>query len=219
MAKILVIDDELDILTLIKNVLIKDKHLVTAISNPKDITMRELVNYDLILLDVMMPDIDGFTFCSQIRDFVDCPILFLTAKNMENDIMFGLGMGADDYITKPFGMGELRARVNAHLRREQREKRHMLVFSGIIFNLSSKEVIVNDNKVPFTKSEYAICEFLARNSGQVFSKEKIFEEVYGYDKESDISAIAEHVKNIRAKLNVFDVNPIETVWGIGYKWP
>ncbi len=166
----------------------------------------------------MMPDIDGFTLCKEIREIVDCPILFLTAKTMESDIMFGLGIGGDDYITKPFGVGELRARVNAHLRREHREKRHIFVASDIIFNLSSKEIKIGDVKVVFTKGEYTICEYLARNSGQVFSKEQIYEAVYGYDGESDSSAITEHIKNIRAKLKVFDMSPIETVWGIGYKW-
>lgn len=218
MSKILVIDDEEDILILIKNILSKDNHLVTTMKKAKDIPVNDFIGFDLILLDVMMPDIDGFTLCKEIRDIVDCPILFLTAKTMEQDIMFGLGIGGDDYITKPFGIGELRARVNAHLRREHREKRHIFVASDVTFNISSKEIKIDDIKVPFTKGEYAICEYLARNSGQVFSKERIYEEVYGYDGESDSSAITEHIKNIRAKLKVFNKSPIETVWGIGYKW-
>ncbi|MEG1254654.1 response regulator transcription factor [Clostridium sp.] len=218
MAKILVIDDEEDILILIKNVLLKDNHFVVTVDNAINLSSGDFIGYDLILLDVMMPGIDGFTLCEKIRDIVDCPILFLTAKTMESDITFGLGIGADDYITKPFGVGELRARITAHLRREQREKHSFLVVSDIKFNLSSKEVFLDNKKIPFTKSEYVICEYLARNHGQVFSKEKIYEEVFGYDGESDSSAIAEHIKNIRAKLSVFDVNPVETVWGIGYKW-
>ena len=218
MAKILVIDDEPDILALIKNILHKDNHLVTTVVNPEKILTSEFSNFDLILLDVMMPGMDGFTFCKENRDIVDCPIIFLTAKTMEADIMYGLGLGADDYITKPFGMGEFRARVNAYLRRENREKHSSLCISGVKFNLSGKEILVDDKKIPFTKSEYNICEFLARNKGQVFSKDKIYEGVYGYDGESDSSAITEHVKNIRAKLAVFKLLPIETVWGIGYKW-
>lgn len=218
MAKILVIDDEPDILTLIKNILHKDNHLVTTVTNPEKILSSEFVKYDLILLDVMMPGMDGFTFCLKIRDIVDCPIIFLTAKTMEIDIMYGLGLGADDYITKPFGVGELRARVNAYLRREIREKRCTFCVSGLKFNLLGKEILVNSKKIPLTKSEYNICEFLARNQGQVFSKEKIYEAVYGYDGESDSSAITEHVKNIRAKLAFFEKSPIETIWGIGYKW-
>lgn len=218
MAKILVIDDEEDILVLIKNILLKDKHEVITKTSACSIKINDYANFDLILLDVMMPEIDGFELCKQIRDSVDCPILFLTAKSMEIDIMFGLGVGGDDYITKPFGVGELRARINAHLRRENRQKLNSLNVSGIKFNLSGKEIFIGEQKVSFTKSEYLICEFLARNKGQVFSKEKIYEEVYGYDGESDSSAITEHVKNIRKKLDIFDVSVIETVWGIGYKW-
>ncbi|MCB2299355.1 response regulator transcription factor [Clostridium tagluense] len=218
MAKILVIDDEPDILALIKNILQKDNHLVTTVVNPEKILTNEFINFDLILLDVMMPGMDGFTFCLNIRDIVDCPIIFLTAKTTEIDIMYGLGIGADDYITKPFGMGELRARVNAYLRRENREKRSTLCVSGVRFDLAGKEILGADKKIPLTKSEYNICEFLARNKGQVFSKDKIYEAVYGYDGESDSSAITEHIKNIRAKLAIFELLPIETVWGIGYKW-
>lgn len=218
MAKIMVIDDELDILTLIKNVLQKDNHLVITVANPERILTNQFADLDLILLDVMMQGMDGFTFCRKIRDMVDCPIIFLTAKTMEADIMYGLGLGADDYITKPFGMGELLARVNAHLRRESREKHSLLCVSGVKFDLSGKEMLADDKKVPVTKSEYNICEFLARNRGQVFSKDKIYEAVYGYDGEGDSSAIAEHIKNIRAKLAVAKLSPIETVWGIGYRW-
>lgn len=160
----------------------------------------------------------GFSFCEKIRTVVDCPILFLTAKVMETNIMNGLNLGGDDYITKPFGTGELRARVNAYLRREKREKHSILCASGARFDLSAKEVSVSSQVVPLTKSEYSICEFLAKNRGQVFSKDQIYEAVFGYDGESDLSTIAAHVKNLRAKLAVYDLSPITTVWGIGYKW-
>ena len=203
MAKILVIDDEPDILALIKNILHKDNHLVTTVINPEKILTCELSNFDLILLDVMMPGMDGFTFCKKIRGTVYCPIVFLTAKTLEIDIMYGLGLGADDYIIKPFGMGELRARVSAYLRRENRERRSIFCISGLKFDLSGKEILVDDKKIPLTKSEYNICEYLATNKGQVFSKDKIYEAVYGYDGESDSLTITEHVKNIRAKLAVF----------------
>lgn len=218
MAKILAVDDELDILALIKNTLTKDKHLVTTISDPEEVEKIDLGVFELILLDIMMPGVDGFTLCRRIRKAVDCPILFLTAKTLEDDIMYGLGLGADDYILKPFGTGELRARVNAHLRRETRERRNMLCVDGVQFNLSGKEMLVDDKRIPLTKSEYQICEFLARNRGQVFSKEKIYESVFGFDGESDSTAITEHIKNIRAKLHIFEVDSIGTVWGIGYKW-
>lgn len=172
MGKILAIDDEEDILILIKNILNKDGHTVLTISDltVSDMSLDRFVDYDLILLDVMMPNIDGFTLCEEIRTTVDCPIIFLTAKTMENDIMYGLGLGADDYITKPFGVGELRARVNAHLRREQREKHSYLVISDVKFSLAGKEIFVNDERVNFTKSEYTICEYLAKIMGRYFQK-------------------------------------------------
>ncbi|MEC0123285.1 response regulator transcription factor [Paenibacillus pabuli] len=218
MAKILVVDDEPAILSLIRNALIADKHLVTIVSDPKQVRLTDLGVYDLILLDVMMPGVDGFTLCREIRAAVDCPILFLTAKTQETDLMYGLGLGADDYIMKPFGIGALRARINAHLRREIRERRNVLYLDNVRFNLSGKELFIQEDKVPLTKSEYEICEFLARSRGQVFSKEHIYEGVFGYDGASDSSAITEHVKNIRAKLSKCGIDAIETIWGIGYKW-
>ena len=124
MANILIVDDEVDMLKLIKRVLEKDNHYVTLINQSKDIFHIDFRRYDLLLLDIMMPDIDGFEICKQIRSLVDCPILFLTAKTQEMDIVRGLGLGGDDYITKPFGANELRARVNAHLRRDPREKKY-----------------------------------------------------------------------------------------------
>ncbi|MEK3730382.1 response regulator transcription factor [Lysinibacillus sp. FSL W8-0953] len=218
MVNILVVDDEVDILMLIKNALYKDKHLVTIVSEPTEVGKMDLGSFDLILLDVMMPIMDGFTLCGQIRHAVDCPILFLTAKSLEEDVMYGLGLGADDYLIKPFGIGELRARVNAHIRRESREKRNILYSDKVHFNLSGKELFVQNERVLLTKSEYEICEFLARHRGQVFSKEQIYESIFGFDGKSDSTAITEHVKNIRSKLYAFDIDVIDTVWGIGYKW-
>lgn len=218
MAHILAVDDDPAVLTLIRNILQKEGYLVTALSSPFEVLALQLGSYDLILLDVMMPELDGFTLCRQIRSKVDCPILFLTAKSMENDLVEGLSIGADDYIVKPFGAGELRARIAAHLRRESRERRSVLCIGEVHFNLSGKEMRVQDTFIPLTKSEYAICEFLALNRGQVFSKDQIYESVFGFDGESEASTIVEHVKNIRAKLNQMNVNPIETVWGIGYRW-
>ena len=124
MGHILVVDDEPAMLQLIRRVLEKDRHLVSLISDAQTALHMNFSKYDLILLDIMMPGLDGFAFCSQIRSYVDCPIIFLTAKIQEADIVRGLGLGADDYITKPFGTDELRARVNAHLRRDSREKKN-----------------------------------------------------------------------------------------------
>ena len=218
MSNILVIDDEEMILQLIKNGLQKDGHTVSVYSSAMQVSLDTLSHYDLIILDVMMPDIDGFSYCKKIRDLIDCPLLFLTAKTMENDITYGLGLGADDYLTKPFRIAELRARVNAHLRRENRERHNTLNFDRIKIDLSEKEIKIDNQTVVFTKSEYLICEYLARNKGQVFSKEQIYEAVFGFDGESDNSTISTHIKNIRAKFAKVNIQPIVTVWGIGYKW-
>ncbi len=218
MADILVVDDERSILELVKNGLQKDGHTVTAYTSAANVPTDMLSRFNLIILDIMMPDIDGFSYCSKIRSLADCPILFLTAKTAENDITFGLGSGADDYLTKPFRIAELRARVGAHLRRERRERHASLTFDRIKINLSSKELYVDNMPVPLTKSEYLICEYLARNKGQVFSKEQIYEAIFSIDGRGDDSTISTHVKNIRAKLSSSDIQPISTVWGIGYKW-
>jgi len=132
--------------------------------------------------------------------------------------MTGLGAGGDDYITKPFGIGELRARVAAHIRRENREKTHTICIGEVRFSMQERKIYVQEHELVFTKAEYTICEFLALNHGQVFSKERILEHVFGFDGDSNGSAITEHVKNIRAKFQKFGINPIETVWGIGYRW-
>lgn len=218
MAHILAIDDDEAMLVLIKNTLRKDGHDVTCVSRITEALKDTLPSYDLLLLDVMMPDTDGYTFCRDIRQFTDCPILFLTARSLEEDVQFGFSVGADDYIRKPFSILELRARVNAHLRREQREKTRCFSVGSVRFFLAKKEVLVMEQKLSLTKSEYEICLLLAKNHGQIYSKEQIFENVFGYDKESDISAITEHIKNIRKKLAAAGISPIETIWGIGYRW-
>jgi DNA-binding response OmpR family regulator len=217
-ASILAIDDEEGILNIIKSALEKEGHKVVIISNPTSLPKNKYLKFDLILLDVMMPEIDGFSLCSEIRNIVDCPIIFLTAKTLEKDIIMGLSLGGDDYISKPFGINELRARVNAHLRREHREKHNAFFISNLKFYVSAKEVYFNDILVPFTKSEYNICEYLAINHGQVFSKESIYEKVFEFGKDSDTTAIVEHIKNIRTKLKQIGISSIETVWGVGYRW-
>ncbi len=218
MNKILVIDDDREILELIRRALEREGYEVTLLDNPLEIETAKLNQYQLILLDVMMPGMDGFRLCREIRDKVDCPILFVTAKTAESDLMKGLGIGGDDYIMKPFGIGELRARVAAHLRRESREKKHKILLGDVEFSMQEKKLYCQGQEVPLTKSEYSICEYLALNRGQVFSKERIYEYVFGFDGESNSSAITEHIKNIRAKFQKFQMNPVETVWGIGYKW-
>ncbi len=218
MANILAVDDDMQILSIIKKALGNDGHRVETADRAEKVIKEKLSRYDLILLDVMMPDTDGFTFCKDIRNSVDCPILFITAKTMDTDLTEGFAAGADDYIRKPFSLSELRARVNAHLRRERREYHNRIVSENFNFDISAKILYFNQEQIELTKSEYEICEFLVRNRGQVFSLEQIIEKVYGFDCGSDSSAIREHIKNIRAKLKKCGENPIETVWGIGYKW-
>lgn len=218
MQQILVIDDEKEIGKLIERALVKDGYGVTIKNSAVGLTAQDFNRYDLILLDVMMPGIDGFSLCRSIRKDVDCPIVFLTAKTMEQDLIDGFALGADDYIKKPFTLAELRARVAAHLRREKRERHQLLPLGDYRFDLSAKELSVKGQTVPLTKSEYAICEFLARNPRTVFTLEHILEAVLGFDSQSDIAAIRVHIKNIRAKLTKYAPSPIETVWGVGYKW-
>lgn len=218
MANILAVDDDIAILNMIENVLIKDSHTVTKIDDPTKLESDMLSRYDLILLDVMMPGIDGFEVCSKIRNQVDCPIIFITAKTDETSLVNGLALGADDYICKPFGVMELRARIGAHLRREKREHVARLALGRICFMLDSRQMMLDEKQIPLTKAEYDICEFLAKNRGQIFSKEQILEKVLGFDSDSSDSTIITHVKNIRTKLSGYDYMPIKTVWGIGYKW-
>lgn len=218
MSKLLVIDDDIDMLDLVRAALEKDSHKVDTEVDATTIQSSRCQQYDLLLLDVMMPGEDGFSLCSRIRSEVDCPILFLTAKAEEAALLQGFGLGADDYIKKPFSIAELRARVNAHLRREVRQPTHTLSRGGVRFNMQEKMAIVGEDTILFTKGEYAISEHLALHTGQVFTKEQLYEAVFGFDADGDSSAIVEHIKNIRAKLKVYNLNPIETVWGGGYKW-
>lgn len=218
MAKLLVVDDDRDMLNLVRMALQKDGHQVDIEADATAVQPARCRQYDLILLDVMMPDEDGFSLCSRIREEVDCPILFLTAKVEDADVVQGLGLGGDDYIKKPFSIAELRARVNAHLRRQQRQPTHAISRGGVTFDMQAKTVSVEHKTLAFTKGEYAICEYLALHAGQVFTKEQLYDRVFGFDAEGDPSGIAEHIKNIRAKLKVTGLNPIETVWGVGYKW-
>ena len=218
MANILAVDDDEDLCTLLKRALERDGHQVTVLKSGGEIREQHLRWAACIVLDVMMPGEDGFETCRRIRGLADCPIVFLTAKTEEADILTGLGIGGDDYLTKPFRLGELRARIAAHLRREQRIPQNRVRRAGLDFDLGERAVYRQGNLVRLTKGEYGICEYLALHAGQTFSKEQIYEAVFGWEGTSDESAVTEHVKNIRAKLKKEGVSPIETVWGIGYRW-
>ena len=215
MAHILAIDDDPGILALIEHALRREGHTITCMPHvPADLAAH-LAEYDLILLDVMMPQTDGYELCSAIRDDTDCPILFLTAKTMEEDVDYGFSVGADDYIKKPFSIVELRARVAAHLRREQREKHPCLYIQGIRFLLASREVAAGGVTLPFTRTEYEITLLLAKNRGQTFSREQIYEAVWKADPEHCGAAVANVVYSLRRKIGD---GYIETVVGSGYRF-
>ena len=215
--RILAVDDEPEILHLLSRGL-KNEYEVETVEWPKAILPSDFSKYDLIILDVNMPKEDGYSICLRIRNEFDGPILFLTAKAPEDDLIYGFSVGADDYIRKPFSLTELRARVAAHIRREHREHTQVLGDGMVSFYLAKRELRVLDVPLKLTKSEYDIALFLFKNHDHVFSKEQIYEEIYGFDKDGNDSAITEHIKNLRRKLKESKADPIETVWGIGYKW-
>lgn len=218
MAHILAVDDDRDLCALLQTALERDGHTVTVLYSGAAVTEQHCTWADCILLDVMMPGEDGFATCRRLRTLADCPILFLTARTGEEDVLRGLGLGGDDYLTKPFRLAELRARVNAHLRRQNRVPCHRICRGGVTFDLQAGQAFAGETPLHLTRAEYAICEYLALHAGRTFSKEQLYEAAFGFDSTADTSAVTEHVKNIRSKLRGFALQPIETVWGIGYRW-
>lgn len=219
MYRILAVDDEPDVLSLLKDYFEINGYEVITAENGKIALEKIRLNPDIILLDVNMPDMDGIAVCKTIREYVSCPILFLTAKVEDCDKIMGFAAGGDDYIIKPFSIDELGARVMAHIRREHRGNTvsNVRFFGGVSIDYSAKTVCVGDKKIEFAKKEFEIIELLSMNVGQVFDKERIYEKLWGYDAEGNASVVAEHIRRIRAKL-AGEANHIETVWGIGYKW-
>lgn len=227
MSKILVIDDEEELVSLIKDSLESRGHYVLTAYDGAMGVEKAKERPELIILDIMMPDMDGYEVCRQIRDVVLCPIIFLSAKQTEMDKVKAFALGGDDYITKPFSLKELMVRIEAHLRRENRAillnesgKRMMLNFKNLTLDLKSREVQIEGESVILTRREFDIIELLSLHPGQVFSKEQIYESIWGYDAEGDASTITEHVKKIRSKFSKVDskTHYISTVWGIGYRW-
>ena len=222
MANILAVDDNQDLCRLIRTALERDGHRVETRTSGKALTEALCRWADCILLDVMMPEEDGFAVCRRIRSQTNAPILFLTARLDEPSVLEGLGIGADDYLPKPFRVAELRARVAAHLRRQNRAPARRMERSGVCFDLAGRSAAVSGQLLPLTRSEYAICEHLALHAGQTFTKEQIYEAVFGVDGTSDDTAITQHIKNIRAKLRAAGIAApevlLKTVWGVGYQW-
>lgn len=179
---------------------------------------------DLAILDVGMPDMDGYAVCRRLREHLSCPIIFLTARVEEADTLEGFAAGADDYVVKPFSLQVLAARVKAHLSREARKSvKAQVRFDGdITIDYLSRVVTVADKRVELTRREFDIVAFLSKHPGQVFERERIHEEVVGWEQESSPLVITEHVRRIRSKFAKASpreaVDPIETVWGMGYRW-
>lgn len=227
LSTILIIDDEKDLVKLLEKKIKENGHEVLVAFDGEEGIEKSKLNPDLILLDIMMPKIDGFEVCQKIRDNVVCPIIFLSARQSETDKIRGFNLGGDDYITKPFGLRELLAKIEANLRREKRSqylneenKRRKLYFGNLSLDIKDRVVEVYGKEIPLTKTEYEIVELLALNAGQVFTKEQIYEKVWGYDKDGDNTTVVEMIKKIRRKFSTIDDTEqyISTVWGIGYKW-
>lgn len=219
--KILVIDDDAELLQMLRSYFeIKKYEIITAEDGAEG--LRKMNSQpDIILLDINMPRIDGIEVCRRIRDKTSCPILFLTARVEEQDIVNGLSSGGDDYILKPFRLKELDARITAHLKREQRRKnRSECCFQGeLSIDYSAKTVQIHEDFLELTKLEYEIIEFLSMNPGMVFEKERIYEKVCGFDAEGDSRVVTELIRRIRKKMQQYtETEYIETVWGMGYRW-
>lgn len=220
--KILVVDDEAMITELLSDHLGDEGYEVYAANSAAEALQLLGEQPNLIILDINMPGTDGLELCKNIRDHVACPILFLTARISEQDKINGLQYGADDYITKPFSLKELSARVAAHLRRNERMRSHtaLVLTSGeLLVDLSQRRIFYRDTEIEVSKREFDLIEFLLTNAGQVFDRERIYERIWGYDAEGSTDVIKEHIRRIRAKLReATGEDYIETVWGVGYRW-
>lgn len=227
MKKILIIEDEVSIAELERDYL-EINGFQTDIVLTGDFGLQKALThvYDLILLDVMLPNIDGFEICKKVRSIKDIPIILVTAKKEEIDKIRGLGLGADDYLVKPFSPNEMVARVKAHLSRyerlrmQQNPKTQEVYVRGLLIDRSSRRVFVNNQEVTITTKEFDILTFLAMNPDQVFSKDHLFERIWGYDSARDVSTVTVHIRKIREKIEHDPSKPeyIETVWGAGYRF-
>lgn len=222
--RILIIEDEKELAQILSDYLeVEGFESSIATDGEMGLTMFAEYNPDLIILDIMLPRLDGIEVCKRIRQSSDVPILILSAKNGEMDKVISLGIGADDYVTKPFSAFELIARVKAHLRRYQKNATQestnsSLQIGELMMNKESYEVSVAGKHIDMTTKEFEVLYFLASNENQVFTKEQIYDQIWGMNVYGDISSVAVYIKRIRRKLEQFEIDYIRTVWGVGYKF-
>lgn len=225
--KILIIEDELSIAELERDYLeISGYEVVMEYSGDTGLNRALNEDFDLVILDLMLPKVDGFEICRRIRAEKNIPILMVSAKKEDIDKIRGLGLGADDYISKPFSPGELVARVKAHLSRYDRllgervQKNEEIRVRGLLIDKTSHRVSVNGVEVLFTAKEFDLLTYLAMNPNRVLSKEQIFDRIWGMDAFGDISTVTVHIRKLREKIELEPSNPqyIETIWGAGYRF-
>jgi two-component system, OmpR family, lantibiotic biosynthesis response regulator NisR/SpaR len=226
---ILVVDDEDKIVQFVQDALEDEGYTVfTAFDGAQALLVAREHHLDLIILDIMLPRRDGFAVCRELREELEIPILFLSAKQSDADKIQGFSVGADDYVMKPFSMKELLARIEAHLRRQRRGQQRVdqervgthLSYGQLNINLSAHEVCYAGELLPLTPKEFEIVQLFVLHPRQVFSREIIYERIWGMDSLGDTKTVTEHIKRIRRKLVQYDSQTeyIGTVWGVGYKW-
>ena len=227
MSKILIVEDEEAIADLEKDYLELSGFEVEVANDGETGLKKALENdYDLFILDLMLPGVDGFEICRQVRDEKNTPIIMVSAKKDDIDKIRGLGLGADDYITKPFSPSELVARVKAHMARYDRlvgsavEENKVIDIRGLKIDTTARRVWVNGEEKPFTTKEFDLLTFLASHPNHVYTKDELFSEIWDMESIGDIATVTVHIKKIREKIE-FDTSKqqyIETIWGVGYRF-
>ncbi|OBZ16965.1 response regulator transcription factor [Bacillus sp. FJAT-26390] len=227
MKNILIIEDEKAIAELERDYL-ESYGFSVHIEGRGDIGLQKALEgkFDLIILDVMLPKIDGFEICRQIRQSVNIPVLMVTAKKEDIDKIRGLGLGADDYMTKPFSPSELVARVKAHLARYERltgdkgERGDHIRIRGLFIDKLSRRVMIHEQEAMLTSKEYELLLLLASHPNRVFEKEELFERIWGLDSNGDAATVTVHIRRLREKIEHDPSKPqyIETIWGVGYRF-
>lgn len=227
MSKVLIIEDEVAIADLEKDYLELSGFTVEIENEGNRGLARALgEEFDMYILDLMLPGVDGFEICKRIREAKNTPILMVSAKKDDIDKIRGLGLGADDYITKPFSPSELVARVKAHLSRYERlinsnvQDNDIIEIRGLKIDKTARRVWVNEEEKQFTTKEFDLLTFLAQNPNRVFTKEELFSEIWALESVGDIATVTVHIKKIREKIEFNTAKPqyIETIWGVGYRF-